>query len=242
MADGPGAVQVTPVDEPWQVVEDGEICVLAFEGGERGTMGISGARQLAGLLNDRAARTAPPPLVLVVDVLHAELSEVAEMGEGRPIAEWAPWLAAINGLEGYPSFTVAAIRRQASCGGLELALAADVRVAGPTARLGVLETRMGILPGAGGTQRLPRLVGQGNAALLVLTGETVSGATAATMGLVQLVDDDPVALGRVWRDGLRPSLPPPWPRPRRPCPHRATRRRTASEPRDAPFSPSSAPT
>ena len=55
MADGRRAVQMTPVDEPWQVVEDGEICVLAFEGGERGTMGISGARQLAGLLNERAA-------------------------------------------------------------------------------------------------------------------------------------------------------------------------------------------
>ena len=156
-------------------------------------MGIPAADQLATLLAERASRPEPPVVVLEIDVLHAELAEVLEMAHGRPIADWAPWLAAIGGLESYPSATVVSVPRQATCGGLELALAADVRVAAPDARLGVLETRMGIMPGAGGTQRLPHLVGQGNANLLVLSGESVSGVEAHRMGLVQLLAGDPTA-------------------------------------------------
>ena len=74
-------------------------------------------------------------------------------------------------------------------------------MAAPTARLGVLETRMGVLPGAGGTQRLPELVGRGNAALLVLSGEPVSGTEAHRMGLVQLIDDDPTRARSPWPSG-----------------------------------------
>ncbi|MEN9504313.1 MAG: hypothetical protein RI958_239 [Actinomycetota bacterium] len=178
-------------DGRWVVERDGAVSVIRYDSGTRRTMGIDGAAQLAGLVEERAARLEPPVIVLVVDILHAELAEVREMGEGRPIADWAPWLAAINGLESYPNATIVAVPVQATCGGLELSLAADLRVAAPSARLGVLETRMGILPGAGGTQRLPELIGTGNTALLVLTGEPVSGAEAHRMGLVQLIDEDP---------------------------------------------------
>ena len=143
-------------------------------------------------------------MVLEIDVLHAELAEVLEMAHGRPIADWAPWLAAIGGLESYPSATVVSVPRQATCGGLELALAADVRVAAPDARLGVLETRMGIMPGAGGTQRLPYLVGHGNANLLVLSGESISGIEAHRMGLIQLLAGDPTTRA--------PRSPRRWPR------------------------------
>lgn len=178
---------------PWRVVRDDDVCVVEFVGDDRRTLTIAGAGQLAAIVAERAARTRPPVLVLIIGVLHAELDEVRQMGEGRDIRDWAPWLAAIDGVESYPSATVVAVPVQASCGGLELSLAADIRVATPRARLGVLETRMGILPGAGGTQRLPPLVGMGNAALLVLTGEPVSGTEAHRMGLVQIVADDAVA-------------------------------------------------
>lgn len=180
-------------DGRWVVERDDDVAVLRYDGGRRRTMGIVGAAQLAALLDERAGRPEPPVVVLVVDVVHAELTEVKQMAAGRPIADWAPWLAAITGLEQYPGATIVSVPVQASCGGLELSLAADIRVAAPTARLGVLETRMGILPGAGGTQRLPELIGRGNAALLVLAGETISGTEAHRMGLVQLVDDDPTA-------------------------------------------------
>lgn len=189
---------MTPTDavDPnahWLVDRDDHVTVLRYDGGERRTMGIEQARELGALIVERASRPEPPVLVLVMDVLHAELGEVRQMSEGRPIADWAPWVTAIQAIETYPSASVVAVPRQASCGGLELALAADLRVAAPQARLGVLETRMGIMPGAGGTQRLPELVGMGNAALLVLTGEPVSGVEAHRMGLVQLLGDDPIA-------------------------------------------------
>lgn len=186
----------------WIVDRDDDVVVLRYDGGERRTMGIEQARELCEFIAERAARATPPVLVLVMDVLHAELGEVRQMAQGRPIADWAPWVSAITAIEEYPSASVVAIPEQASCGGLELALAADLRVAAPRARLGVLETRIGIMPGAGGTQRLPELVGMGNAALLVLTGEAISGTEAHRMGLVQLLNDDPVTTAVVLAERL----------------------------------------
>jgi enoyl-CoA hydratase/carnithine racemase len=69
-------------------------------------------------------------------------------------------------------------------GGLEVALACDIRIAAEDARIGLPEIRIGILPGGGGTQRLPRVVGPGRARLMILGGEPVSGRRAAEWGLV----------------------------------------------------------
>jgi enoyl-CoA hydratase/carnithine racemase len=186
----------------WHVDRDDAVSVLRYDGAARRTLDIAGASQLADLVAERAARGDCPVLVLNIDVLHAELDEVRQMANGRPIADWAPWLAAIESVEAYPNAVIVAVPRQATCGGLELALAADIRVASPDARLGVLETRIGLVPGAGGTQRLPELIGFGNASLLVLSGETVSGNDALRMGLVQLVDADPVARAIMLAEGI----------------------------------------
>jgi enoyl-CoA hydratase len=70
---------------------------------------------------------------------------------------------------------------------LELALACDMRVAAEDAKLGLTEVRRGIIPGAGGTQRLARLIGTGKALEMCLTGETVSGSEAYRLGLVNAV-------------------------------------------------------
>jgi enoyl-CoA hydratase len=83
---------------------------------------------------------------------------------------------------GRPS--IAVLEGQALGGGLELAMAASLRVAGRDARLGLPETRLGLIPGAGGTQRLPRLVGRGRALDLMLTPRTVDAAEAHAIGLV----------------------------------------------------------
>lgn len=197
-----------PPTEYWIVERDDNVTVLRYDGGSRRTMNIEGARQLVEHITVRVARNEPPVLVLVLDVLHAELTEVREMSEGRPIADWAPWLNAIQSVESYPNGVVVAVPVQATCGGLELALAADIRVAAPHARLGVLETRIGLVPGAGGTQRLPELVGFGNAALLVLTGEAVSGTEAQRIGLVQLVDPDPVGRAIELAEGIAQNTQP----------------------------------
>lgn len=80
--------------------------------------------------------------------------------------------------------TVARVNGYALGGGCELALACDVRIASTEARLGQPEITLGMIPGGGGTQRLPRLVGPGRAAEFALTGETVDGERAAAIGLV----------------------------------------------------------
>ncbi|VTU37523.1 enoyl-CoA hydratase/isomerase family protein [Variovorax sp. PBL-E5] len=81
--------------------------------------------------------------------------------------------------------TIALLKGSALGGGLELALACDLRMASEEARLGLVEVKLGLMPGAGGTQRLPRAVGMANAMKLILSGEPVTGAQALAMGLVQ---------------------------------------------------------
>ncbi len=98
-----------------------------------------------------------------------------------------------NTLAALPIPTIAAINGFALGGGLELALAADLRVASPKARLGLPEVGLGLIPGYGGTQRLPRLVGQGRALELIFTGRHVDAQEALAMGLVNRVADDALA-------------------------------------------------
>ena len=88
-------------------------------------------------------------------------------------------------LEAAPLVTLAEISGAALGGGFELALACDLRVAADEARLGLPEAGLGLLPGAGGTQRLTRLVGAGIARRLILGAETLTGAQALQLGLVQ---------------------------------------------------------
>jgi enoyl-CoA hydratase/carnithine racemase len=87
-------------------------------------------------------------------------------------------------LEGLPQVTIAEIGASALGGGLELALACDLRIAAEDARLGLPEPRLGLVPGAGGTQRLPRVAGVAVAKRLILGAEVISGAQAAALGVV----------------------------------------------------------
>ena len=101
-------------------------------------------------------------------------------------------LAAINSslfaaLEKFPRPTIAAINGFALGGGCELALACDIRVAADTAKFGQPELGLGIIPGAGATQRLPRIVGMGWAKHLILTGEIIDAKQALEIGLVTAV-------------------------------------------------------
>lgn len=95
--------------------------------------------------------------------------------------------AAYNRLASLPMPTIAAIEGSALGGGLELALCCDIRVASEPARLGLPEVGLGAIPGSGGTQRLPRLVGPGRAKHLILTGTIIDGAHAREIGLVEVV-------------------------------------------------------
>ena len=95
-------------------------------------------------------------------------------------------------IERTPKPVIAAIGGYALGGGLELALACHLRVAGPKARLGLPEVKLGVIPGYGGTQRLPRLIGRGRALRMILTGEPVGSDAALAAGLVDAVHEDAV--------------------------------------------------
>ena len=98
--------------------------------------------------------------------------------------------AIFDRIEQLPLLVVAAVNGVAFGGGLELAMAADMRIAAPGARLAQPEITLGNLPGWGGTQRLPRLIGRGRATELILSGEPVDAGSAAAMGLVNRVAED----------------------------------------------------
>jgi len=103
-------------------------------------------------------------------------------------------------MEQSPKPIVAAINGFALGGGLELAMACTVRFAAENAMLGQPEVKLGILPGYGGTQRLPRLVGRGRALDLLLTGDAISAQEAYRIGLVNAVapQSELLALSRAW--------------------------------------------
>ncbi len=86
-----------------------------------------------------------------------------------------------------PQPIIAAIRGYAFGGGLEMALACDIRVAGDDAKLGLTEIDLAIIPGGGGTQRLPRLLGRGKALEMILTGARIGADEALRIGLVERV-------------------------------------------------------
>jgi enoyl-CoA hydratase len=90
----------------------------------------------------------------------------------------------LDRLARHPALSVAAIDGLALGGGLELAMACTLRVAGSASKLGLPEVKLGLIPGAGGTQRLPRLVGRGPALDLMLTGRQIDAAEALRIGLI----------------------------------------------------------
>jgi enoyl-CoA hydratase/carnithine racemase len=120
----------------------------------------------------------------------ADIKEMAEASFAQMAADSRRLQAAFTAVARIGKPVVAAVTGYALGGGLELALCADFRVAGAGARLGQPEILLGIIPGAGGTQRLPRLVGSARAKDIVYTGRFVPAAEAREIGLVDAVVPD----------------------------------------------------
>ena len=106
-------------------------------------------------------------------------------GAAAMVADVVQFQRAFARLEALPQITIAEIGGAALGGGLELALACDLRIASQRAKIGLPEAKLGLIPGAGGTQRLTWLCGRGTASRLILTGEVLDGANAERLGIVQ---------------------------------------------------------
>jgi enoyl-CoA hydratase len=121
-------------------------------------------------------------------VAGADISEFNAIPSASVAAEFAlRGQAVLNKIERLPKPVIAAINGFALGGGCELAMACDIRIAADTARLGQPEINLGIIPGYGGTQRLPRLVSKGTAKLLCLTGDHITADEALRIGLVDKI-------------------------------------------------------
>jgi enoyl-CoA hydratase/carnithine racemase len=117
----------------------------------------------------------------------ADLKERAQMSADEVLQQLRSYRTELAWIDPCPVPVIAAINGAALGGGLELALLCDLRVAAAHAELGLPETSLGIIPGAEGTQRLPRLIGEARAKELILLGRRVSASEAAHLGLVHRV-------------------------------------------------------
>jgi enoyl-CoA hydratase/carnithine racemase len=152
---------------------------------------------LADLLAAAEDLTTNPPGAVVVtggDRIFAAGADISQFGgpdEARQVG--GAFHAALNAIAVLPRFVIAAVSGYALGGGCELALACDYRIAGERAVFGQPEVLLGIIPGGGGTQRLPRLVGATRAKEIMLTGRMVGAEEALRIGLVdELVPADQV--------------------------------------------------
>jgi enoyl-CoA hydratase len=168
----------------------GQVAVLTLN--RPGQLNAIG-RDLLGLLAAAVAAAAADQQVRALVIAGAgrafssgaDLGEIEALPDARAFRGFIAQMTEVYQLiADCPKPSVAALHGVALGGGLELALACDLRVAETSARLGVPEMKLGVLPGAGGTQRLPRLVPAGIAKQMILTGEPITAERAHALGLV----------------------------------------------------------
>ncbi len=190
----------------WELEQHGTVALATFTRPPRNLMSMAAMGELEALVATVAANDAISVLVLTGGlpgyfVAHADLEDLIAIGRGEPVdGDPGSWARTFELLASIPQPVVAAVNGQAWGGGCELALACTMRVAAASAHFSQPEVTVGIIPGAGGTQRLPRVVGPGRAAELVLSGRVVDAAEALRIGLVEAVlpDDEFVQHALDW--------------------------------------------
>jgi enoyl-CoA hydratase/carnithine racemase len=166
------------------------------------------AEAAAQITADAAVRAAVIYGGEKVFAVGADIKEMSEAGYVRMAADSRRLQASFTAIAKIPKPVIAAVTGYALGGGLELALCADFRVAGASAKLGQPEILLGIIPGAGGTQRLPRLVGPARAKDIVFTGRFVAAQEALQIGLVDEVTPDDEVFTRAHEMAARYSNGP----------------------------------
>ena len=191
------------------VERKGGCAVITYANPPRGTMTAAGSQEMyvavKAATDDPAVRsivlTGGLPGVFVRSYDVGELSTASDASAPGAAAAPAPsapsapgFLELIDLLAAAPKPVVAAINGLCMGGGFEMSLACDLRIAATdVSAIGLPETRVGIFPGGGGTQRLPRVVGEAKALEMILRGLVVNAAEALRIGLVHELADDPLA-------------------------------------------------
>ncbi|MDQ6522796.1 enoyl-CoA hydratase/isomerase family protein [Nocardioides sp. LHD-245] len=175
----------------WKATRSGGVVELVYDNPPRNFLTFAALTELG----DHLTALADDPDIAVVVlasadperfIAHADLDELTRLADG-PVPEARAWYTTMRLIETMPQPVVAAIDGQAWGGGLELSLACTLRWASPRAHFSAIETALGIVPGAGGSQRLIRLIGRGPATDLVITGLRVDAAHAERLGIVSRV-------------------------------------------------------
>ena len=167
------------------------IALVTFVRPPRNLMSMSAMTELEGVLSGLATEESVNVVVITGGVpgyfiAHADLDDLIRLGRGEPVeGDPLSWSRTFALMDTMPQPVVAAINGQAGGGGCELALACTLRVASESAHFGQPEVSVGIIPGAGGTQRLPRLIGPGRAAELILSARVIVADEAERIGLVE---------------------------------------------------------
>jgi enoyl-CoA hydratase/carnithine racemase len=180
----------------WTIDRRGATAVLTFHRPPRNIMSFLTMGELYECLV-RLAQDETVAVVMLTSgvpgyfVAHADLDDLFRLTHGQP-AQGDPeiWRKTLALLEAMPQPVVAAIDGQAWGGGCELAMACTVRAASQSSHFSQPEITAGIIPGGGGTQRLPRLVGAGRAAELILSGRVIKAEEAKAIGWIDAVLPD----------------------------------------------------
>jgi 3-hydroxyacyl-CoA dehydrogenase len=178
-----------------KITKDNDIAIVTIDNPPVNALG-PGVPEGIGAAIDEINRDPAVKAAVVIGagrtfVAGADIKEFGKMTSGGPRRSLLPLLLKI---EDSSKPVVMAIHGQAFGGGLELAMAGHYRVASPTAQVGQPEVKLGIIPGAGGTQRLPRLVGIAKAVEMCAEGKPISARDAAALGLIdRLIDGDLLA-------------------------------------------------
>ncbi len=183
-------------DSPWELRTADRVAVVTFRRPPRNFMSFDDMGKLLDLLRAVAEDVGVDVVVLTSGVpgyfvAHADLEDVVALGTGGPASgDPHAWYHTLRLIETMPQPVVAAVNGQAWGGGCELCLACSIRIASESAHFGQPEVKLGLVPGAGGTQRLARLIGLSRAADLVLSGRAISSAEALATGLVSAILPD----------------------------------------------------
>lgn len=204
----------TPVT--WEDAPDG-VLVVMLDRRPANALGLPIIDGLTAVLDEADRRPDVRTIVIASAVpgffaAGADIKHMASIDAAGFAAYGARLRGTLDRLAGSGRITIAAVEGRALGGGMELAMACTLRVAGAGARFGLPEVKLGLVPGAGGTQRLPRLVGRGRALEIMLTAREVPAAEAAAIGLVDRVTaagdalDGALALAAELASLSRPAL------------------------------------